>query len=477
MSTSLPDESDRFGYALCGFGPAGCGFLLHAIKTGAIQRLADQGLVLIDRAAVPGAGKVGRYRLTGNSLSRAFLDCIDDPDLAWLFGDLRKYDPSVTELRRMEFEAPPLDLVGRFLTMMAKRAIDHVSSEYGLPTLFETDIEQISREVDGSYRLSLRQRRHGHRFTIDAGNVLSAFGGRQPAALVRACEMQPGVRLGAHTDRIMTSDGFLMMSDEAIRSAIPISSGGLGDVVIVGGSHSAMSAADRLAAALAPVGLRRITMLHNSPLRLYYASADAARADGYPFDDPDDICPMSGRINRFGGLRYRSFDVARSILDTGRMPDQPVEVLSVRLDESHIGSQRLVQAYLSDAPAVITCLGYQSNMPPMVDHQGGAITLCNGPRGLEIDSGGRVMAVGADRVSTEALPGLYAFGLGSELLKRSDAIGGEPSFRGQADGVWLYHNHGGQVVLGALLDDMPSAAEAGVFGGRRLSDARAFDEL
>ncbi len=443
MVDLCPFSSRIFGYAVAGFGPAGCGFLLHAIKSNAIESLVDQGLVIIDRSSTPGPGKVGDYQLTGNSLSRAFLDCVDDPALAWLFDDLLESEPSIKQLRALEYEAPPLDIVGRFLRMMAKTTIDYLVEEHDVPVLLETDIDRLQRRAEGHYVLNLRCRRSGKALAISARNVISALGGRQSMKVVEETEVAPGIALGTSTDHLMVSDTFLMMTDEEIRSAIPIRNGEAADIVVVGGSHSAISTVDRLCQALAPAGLKRLTMLHASPLRLYYASAEEARADNYPFLDPEDICAMSGRVNRFGGLRYRSLDVAKSILKTGGMPEHDVEIHWMPLK---LTDQATITTTLRQAPAVIACMGYQANLPPLIDDLGGDIPLCNWPRGVEVDESGRVMTV-----CQGPLQGLYAIGIGSTLLRRSEAIGGEPSFRGVADGVWLYHNHGGRVILDTLM--------------------------
>lgn len=441
MAEVCPFSSGKFGYAVAGFGPAGCGFLLHAIKTNAIEQLIDEGLVIIDQEAVPGPGKVGHYQLTGNSLSRAFLDCVDDPDLAWLFDDLLETEPSIKQLRALEFEAPPLDIVGNFLTAMAKRTLDYLTQEHGVPVLLETVIDRMQHHASGGYTLDLRNRQTGQAFIISAQNVVCALGGRQSKSVVEATEIAPGLKLGTSTDHLMVSDEFLMMPDEAVRAAIPFSESS-GDIVVVGGSHSAISTIDRLCQALAPVGLKRLTMLHASPLRLYYASAEEAQQDNYPFLDPEDICAMSGRVNRFGGLRYRSLDVAKSILKTGRMPEHDVAINWLPLKSA---DPALIGNTLKEAPAVIACMGYQANLPPVVDDQNADISLCNFPRGIEVDETGRIKTT-----CQGPMQGLFAIGIGSTLLRRSEAIGGEASFRGSADGVWLYHNHGGGVILNAL---------------------------
>ncbi|MEL6962774.1 MAG: hypothetical protein AAFO01_08470, partial [Pseudomonadota bacterium] len=377
---------------------------------------------------------------TGNSLSRAFLDCFDDPKLTWLFDGLEPSVPSIAELRAIEFEAPPLDVVGDFLTAMAQRTMAYLEKEYDIPILLETAVDTIQHRADGHYTLHLRDVGSGRHHDLDVENVLCSFGGRQGLDVLKDCEVQPGLKLGDHTQRLLSSDDVLMLSNDEIQRAVPITADG--EVVVVGGSHSAMSTIDRLTDGLGPVGLRRIIMLHRGPLRLYYASVEEAERDRYVFDRELDICPMSGRVNRFGGLRYRSFDVARSILDTGKTPNQSIEVVSVPLHETQSDA---VSRHLNQASAVIACLGYQANLPPVVDHWKREIGLQNTPRGLEIDDDGRALLADG-----QPLAGLFVYGIGSRLLKRSKAIGGERSFHGSADGVWIYQNHGGGVILNAL---------------------------
>ena len=124
--------------------------------------------------------------------------------------------------------------------------------------------------------------------------------------------------------------------------------------------------------------------------------------------------------------------------------------------------------YLRRAAAVIACLGYQANLPRVVDPWHREIEFQNRLGGLDIDGNGRAVTIDGQPV-----PGLYVFGIGSRLLKRSDAIGGEASFRGAADGVWLYHNHGGSVILNALGKtlssgiDRPAPTQSGIDHAKR----------
>ena len=462
----------RYQYAVCGFGPAGSGFLLHALKSGLLGRMADEGLVVIDRAASVGPGSIGQYRLTGNSLATAFIDCIDAPGYRPLFDDLRARNPVVRAMRAIGAAAPPLDLTAAFLEIMVERLAERLTRDYGIPILRSTEIRRIARQDSGGYRIDLRDRTSGRESAITACEVISACGGRQSPDVVATDPLTPGLILDPWRERLLMSDDFLRVSDEAIRDAVPLG-GASRDVIVVGGSHSAMSTVDRLAQALGPAGLRRITLLHRSPIRLYYASVEEGLRDGYAFDETADVCPMSGRVNRFGGMRYRSFAVARSILTTGRTPEQPIEVRLTRLTRESLGRHRVLDL-LDRAPAIITCLGYQANLPRLVESNGEPIGLDNTPTGLRVDSRGQAL-----RTCGRPLPDFYAIGLGSKLLRRSETIGGEPSFTGQADGVWLYQNHGAIPVIRSIADRARLPLESsrdrqgavGFFGGERAATA------
>lgn len=447
METSFPRSGRSFGLAVCGFGPAGCGVLLHALKAGALTELAQNGLVVIDRAKTPGVGKISSYKLTGNSLAQVFVDCIDDPDFGDLFEPLLRSHPAIARLRAIHQDVPPLDLAGESLAIMAKRFAAHLVEHYGITLLTETEIERIVSRKDDGYDIQARDRQGALR-QIGADKIVAAFGGCQTVDTASRCTIWPGVTLNRWRRKILVSDEFLMMSDDTVREQILMNADRPFEVVVVGGSHSAFSTADRLAAALEPFGLCRILMLHRAPIRLFYPSVEAADADGYDFVDPDDICPMSGRVNRFGGLRYRSFEVARSVFRNGLVPDSQVSVDLVPMTTLAAKDLPVLLQRLDRAPVIIPALGYQANLPPLIGPDGELVRLQNNPTGLNVDPTGRPLLL-----SGAPLANFHAFGLGSRLLTTSVDIGGEPSFKGSADGVWLYQNQGAQMLLKGILGD------------------------
>lgn len=89
-SRSVPGD---YSCVLCGAGPAGMGFLFYAFKSGKLAEVARNGLLIIDKRMSLGAGKLGDYvNVTGNSVSKTFLACLEHERFDEVFGDIREYN-------------------------------------------------------------------------------------------------------------------------------------------------------------------------------------------------------------------------------------------------------------------------------------------------------------------------------------------------------------------------------------------------
>ena len=78
---------------------------------------------------------------------------------------------------------------------------------------------------------------------------------------------------------------------------------------------------------------------------------------------------------------------------------------------------------------------------PVRDATGREIELLGQEREPMVDGACRVRDT-----SGQPVAGLFAIGLGSGF-RPSGHLGGEPSFRGQTNGLWLYQNGIGRIVL------------------------------
>jgi hypothetical protein len=215
-------------------------------------------------------------------------------------------------------------------------------------------------------------------------------------------------------------------------------------VAIVGGSHSALAVTNVLLNRCRQVDFApgAITLMHRRPLRIFYPSADAAVADGYTDFDANDICPVSHRLFRLAGFRLEARELVMRALGIGCRPPEP----RLRLHHLHGSTAQVVaRRVLEHADLVIAALGYRPNALPIFDMNGRAMLLAEAPSPL-VDRDCRVLDING-----LPIPRLLGIGLAAGFIP-SGALGGEPSFRGQTNGIWLWQNGVGAMIFAALLD-------------------------
>jgi hypothetical protein len=222
-------------------------------------------------------------------------------------------------------------------------------------------------------------------------------------------------------------------------------------ITIIGGSHSAFTMTERLATDLGGAGLDEIAIVHRSPIRLFFESEDEARAWGYTVDPINDICPITRRVNRSSGLRYRAFEIACQVMSNGRvagtMPRVAlIDAASGEAERSHAGN------CLMHSCGVVHSAGYGPNMSALVDHRGVTIPLLSGQGGIEVDKFGRPLDLNGKVVS-----GLFTFGLGAGF-RPDPEIGSEAAFTGRIYGVWIFHHEIGKRILTGVLKALAERA-------------------
>jgi hypothetical protein len=99
---------------------------------------------------------------------------------------------------------------------------------------------------------------------------------------------------------------------------------------------------------------------------------------------------------------------------------------------------------LERADLVIAALGYLPNALPLFDMNGQAMPLAEAPNPL-VDRECRVLDINGPPI-----PCLLGLGLAAGFIP-SGALGGEPSFRGQTNGIWLWQSGVGAMILDALV--------------------------
>ncbi|RRV07345.1 pyridine nucleotide-disulfide oxidoreductase [Pseudomonas sp. v388] len=425
------------------------GFLFNALKSGLLPELAANGLIVIDASDKPGAGTLGQYRITANSVGDVFIDCLRDPALREVFGPL-EYSPAYWRIRGQAQSAPPLTDVGVLMAEASRLVLDYIVRHYGVKVWHSTTITEVTCD-DDEFCVQVETEGCVRRVRCQA-LVLNLGGHQQPQHLIDSLARQ---RLPlSSAANIQCSDQLLRMNAVQLRQVFATALACDGRITVVGGSHSAFSVLENLADALEFAGLREVTLIHRSQIRLFYENAEQAAAAGYAFDPVRDVCPVSGRINRSGGLRYRALDIGREALKSGRIGKTGVRVQLLQTDGAKPGDYERARAALAESSVVVQCTGYQPRLPVLRHGNGSAIVLREAKGGLDSDACGCPVDKNGRR-----LQGLHLFGLGAGL-GADPLLGSEVSFDGRIYGVWQFHHDASRVVIEAVLARLNSQTAA-----------------
>jgi hypothetical protein len=425
---------------IVGAGPGGIGPFVWAAQQGLLKDWLRAGVALFDRRRVIG-GTLGRYAINSDSLGGAYLECLDAPAGQDFFQYLRN-DPAAKDLEPWRNSFPPLALVDRYLHRLGTLLEAAISASSGSDFFSETDVRALHLRKDGTV-MAEAMTYGGGRFQIEARTAVMALGGRQNTPTHFETRDGIKVELARWANKpTMTSDMVLTAKGLARTQRI-LEEAGNRRIVILGGSHSAYSVAWAITHFLPHVPFQTgdIVMLARRPPRIFYEDRNAADADLYPVSEYD-ICPRTLRVNRLGGLRGNGRDMWRRI--ENRRDAEPERRVSVA-PYSGLSSEAVADI-LDRAALVIPAFGYRARTIPVFGTEGQRLDLRADRGGTAVDDKARIVLANG-----EALPNIFGIGLGSGFIP-SGSMGGEPSFDGQANSLWLYHNHIGGAVYRGIHD-------------------------
>jgi hypothetical protein len=432
----------HYGVAFCGGGPATTGILVCASEQGRLDALLGRGTCIIEQSPVIGPGAIGHYPISANTRGGTFLAWLDHAEPRQAFDAARDAGPTHA-LARFATVFPRLPLVGEHLASLGDAMRARVESVPGCSVVTEHTVREITLLDSGGAAITFHSVRGGAETNVTADRAVIAMGAR-PRADLGQLILLPGLGLRAYAHKLCHAnaviDGRIGLGPQ-LRRAIARTR----QAVVVGGSHSAWSAAW---AVIHDRDLRddqgrppRVTVLHRSPLRFYFRSVARARAAGYVFDESADVCPQTGLVNRHGGLRADAHRLAWAATHPGRA-DGPVRAISL-VDEEE--TRAAAAQALDGAGAIIAAVGYEANLPRITWPDGRPIRLATNDTGLQVTAEARLVSA----EGTE-LRQLLAFGLGAGQAA-TGALAGEPSYTGRLDAVRLYQNEVGGIVLDSLL--------------------------
>jgi len=434
--------ASQYGVVFCGGGPAATGVVLCAAAEGRLVDLLSQGVCIVEQDSAIGPGGLVHYPISANTRGGSFLRCLEAlPSEAGL-GSARA-DPSTDDLARLRHVFPRLPLVGRHLENVGRAVHAAVASAAGCAVLTEHTVQDVQLLASGGVAVSSMPAKGSPPVTVVSERAVIAMGGT-PRTRLEDLSLLPGLDLATCADRLCHAVALLDDRSELpphLRRSVVDA----GEAVVVGGSHSAWSAAWMLVhdPRLRSADGRppRVTVLHRSPLRFFFRDVARARAAGYAFDEVRDVCPRTGMVNRHGGLRADAHALAWAATHQER-GEGPVRAVAL-VDEPE--SRAAARRALDGAGAVIAGIGYEPNVPSLRRPDGSPLRLATSETGALVTDQARL-------VTTEGtvLPELLAFGLGAGLPATGE-LAGEPSYAGRLDAVSLYQAEVGRIVLETLL--------------------------
>lgn len=421
-----------YGLAILGGGPGGTGPLVWAARNGKLPDLMNSGIAVVERTGAMG-GTLGNYIVNADSLSTSFIECLDSPSSRALFASACDTEAAAW-LQRHRYEYPTLRLVAAFLRNVGTALESLIRSHPACSFRPNTTADSLHLNADGTVTVAFAGGR-----SLSARNVVMALGGRQDLSLLLRTELLPGVRLSDVSLGKILPSGRLLTPGGLAEAGEILARAKSGRTIIIGGAHSAFSAAWALLHALpdAPFAERDLTILHRREPRVTYDNPEAARADDYRFAE-DDICAATKRVHRLGGIRNDGREVWRRL--SGRpstVPESRAAMISV-LDPS-LSPDRL-RRMLDEAALIVPALGYRFNTIPVFNSSGRRLPLMAERDQCAVGPSSRVLLADGS-----ALPNVFGLGLGSGFRPHGD-MAGEASFDGQQNSLWLFQNGLGRLV-------------------------------
>lgn len=427
---------------IVGGGPAGTAMLTAASKSGSLIPLAADGLAVIERDAVLGRGAIGNYAITSDSTAETFLTAVKDNEHSGIAALTGHHAGQEIALHIGKLGVP-LARTTPFLEATGAQ-LGAIITSHGGVVATRSDAVEARRDADGHWVARIRNLVTGQERMMRTRALVIATGGYQSRAEIES-ERVAGAALGELAgDRLMLGDDFLsiggvdVLRQRTAHTRAP-------RIAIVGGSTSALAAAALLlkAAPALPLGQGALAVYHRRPLRPFYRSAEEAHADGFTDFGPDDICPLSGFVYRLAGFRLEARELVLRMLGVGgRAPDPRMALRRIGGGDDHA-----IRAELEAADIVIGALGYRPHALPLYDVDGNRIALAADALGRPrlVDQQCRV-------IDAEGRPvhGVFGIGLASGFVPEGK-LGGELSFSGKANGLWLWQNDIGQMIVDQLL--------------------------
>jgi Ca2+-binding EF-hand superfamily protein len=448
-----------FRAAIVGFGPAGLGPLVAAARAGALNKWLRDGVVIFERGSRPGFGKFGQYLNTANTTAAYTLDP---------FRKKQSWTPCIRDNFRLDAEDPIMDQIRALPTF---QQLDELSRQGPLIKGTLRQYGEFCEEVAHLFLQRVERSGTSRWYPDTTVDSLQLHGGLGSPVLISALAAD-GTHISVHCKSVLLATGgrpklptFNALLSEKLRSSDYIQRGpgmaevkrlvtGKGSVkiAVIGSRHSAFSVSKLLLEMLEGADVS-IEMLVRDHIRVNYSTVSRAQLKGYEVE-PDAVCPVSGQVNRYSGIRPPVRDLYEAVMSGAES--------RLRFLKCGVGlpSEPKFWDALDRADLIVSAFGYASNMPILLDASGGTMEWALDTDGQALMNNStcqlsvRESKVEKDVVSSLGehppltLPNIFGSGLGFGLKAGGELQIGEPGVR--IDGQAQYHSWVGVMGLNGL---------------------------
>lgn len=412
---------------IIGGGPAGTGLLLKALKDGMRNNLFDRRVALVEQSSQLVAGNIIQYRVNSDTLSDVFLECLEGATGDFI--DIGALNDEIEFVKMHQGKSIPLTQLDAYFTKLGNLLRVALESAGKCKFFMNTTVNKVVQHEDGTYSVHLL----GKQNPIATRQIVLATGG-VPKLLLNETFANI-ISLHCYQDKIIHSDKILKSGlDDDMSSKLKQQR----KVVILGGSHSAFSVAHHLLNGVEDMPFNKgdIQIWSTSSPRIYFNTKEDAIASGYDDFGDEDFCPVTGKLYRLAGLRMDGRELYMQMLGLGQSTTEGRVAHHVFVDQ-----KTELENELKAASIIVLAYGYQWNMVPFFDAGGKEIHLWGIKTNCWVNDNCELL-----EENGRVIPNVFATGMATGFLPKG-ALGGEPSFEGQTNGIWYYQNAIAELIM------------------------------
>lgn len=415
-------EIVEYDTIIIGGGPAGTGLLLKSIKDGLNNSFIKGRIALIEKTDFLIKGNITNYQINSDTLSDVFLECLQGDTNSIL--ELIELKSEIGHIQSFTGKSIPLPKLDNYYIKLGKLLKDKLEKTGKCDFYMNTHAEKIIQKDQGEFEVSISNQNK----TITAKHIVIASGGI-PKSINQENFLFPNLILYEQFKNKM------ILSDMLLKTGIPDNLKTQlqrnSNVVILGGNHSAFSAAHFLLNSESKdfFAENSIKIYCKTKPKLYYNSSEEAIDEGYTEFTQNDICPVTNKLFRLAGLRMDGRALYIQMLGLGNSELEKRVSLNI-LNDNNLDFEK----DLKQASIIIVAIGYAFNMLPVENCLGEKIEFKGELDNHWVNENSELLDSNKKKI-----PNLYAMGLGTGFIPK-DELGGEPSFEGQTNGIWYYQN-------------------------------------